>query len=135
MFFSSPLNKCGQNQFNKSWSVFLTKFIRKESGGNSSRGDIMQTVHKVCLTLTGVCVLILCIGIGIGIGHRVNSDSNAITVEYEAFDEDYVESDIHQGCVICSKEGKKVIRKIILHSDYFVLAKTSLLLWKSFRMY
>ena len=95
----------------------------------------MQTIHKVCLTLTGVCVAILCVGIGIGIGHRVNSDSNDTSIEYEAFDEDYVESDIDQSCVICTKEGKKVIRKIILQFDYMVFAKTSLLLWKTLRMF
>ena len=60
----------------------------------------MQTIHKVCLTLTGVCVVILCVGIGIGIGHRVKSDSNDTSVEYEAYDDDYVDDDIRKGGVI-----------------------------------
>ena len=74
----------------------------------------MQTIHKVCLTLTGVCVVVLCVGIGIGIGHRVKSDSNDISIEYDAYDEDYVKNDIHQSCVICTKEGEKVTREMIL---------------------
>ena len=55
----------------------------------------MQTIHKVCLILTGVCVVILCVGIGIGIVHgdggtRVSNDS---FIEYVAYDEDYVDYD------------------------------------------
>ena len=62
----------------------------------------MQTMHKVCLTLTGVCVAILCIGIGIGIGHRANckSDSNDTSIEYEAYDDDYANDNIRNGGVI-----------------------------------
>ena len=51
----------------------------------------MQTVNKVCLSLTGVCVVLLFVGIGIGIGHRVNFDSNDNSTEYDAFDDDYVD--------------------------------------------
>ena len=70
---------------------------------------IMQTVNKVCLSLTGVCVVLLFVGIGIGIGHRVNSDSNESnesngnSTEYDAFDDDYVdigEKSVHSASVI-----------------------------------
>ena len=55
----------------------------------------MQAIHKVCLILTGVCVVILCVGIGIGIVHgggkRVSNDS---FIEYVAYDdEDYADYD------------------------------------------
>merc|ERR1712038_652276 len=81
----------------------------------SPTGDIMQTIHKVCLTLTGVCVVILCVGIGIGIGHRVKSDSNDTSIEsndtsiasldsieYEAYDDKFVkgEPSIHETSVL-----------------------------------
>ena len=53
----------------------------------------MQTIHKVCLILTGVCVTIICVGLGLGIAAGVTplSDSNDTTVEYEAYDKDYVD--------------------------------------------
>ena len=42
----------------------------------------MQTIHKVCLSLAGVCVVILlCDGIGIGIGRRIQTDSNDTPIE------------------------------------------------------
>ena len=49
----------------------------------------MQTIHKVCLILTGACVLLICVGIGIGIAHSGKSDLNDTIIEYEAYDEDY----------------------------------------------
>ena len=61
----------------------------------------MQTVNKVCLALTGVCVVILIFGIGIGIGRRANctlidsndisEESNDTSTEYDAYDDDYVD--------------------------------------------
>ena len=70
----------------------------------------MQTINKVCLTLTGVCVLILCVGIGIGIGRRVQSDSNCNSTEstdnsteYDPYDDDYVdigEKSVHGASVL-----------------------------------
>ena len=56
----------------------------------------MQTIHKVCLILTGVCIVILSVGVGLGIVHGVHlrqSNSNDSILEYEAYDEDYVEED------------------------------------------
>ena len=53
----------------------------------------MQTIHKVCLILTGVCVTIICVGLGLGIAAGVVplSHSNDTTIEYEAYDEEYVD--------------------------------------------
>ena len=51
----------------------------------------MQSIHKVCLILTGACVLLICVGIGIGIAHSGKSDLNDTIIEYEAYDEDYVD--------------------------------------------
>ena len=51
----------------------------------------MQTIHKVCLALTGGCVVLLCIGIGIGIVHHTEGKSSEDnSVDFEAYDEDYV---------------------------------------------
>ena len=49
----------------------------------------MQTIYKACLGLTGVVVVILCVGIGMGIGRRLDDNM----VDYEAYDEDYVDND------------------------------------------
>ena len=53
--------------------------------------SVMQTIHKVCLILTGICVIIICVGIGLGISYIGRSYSNDTIVEYEAYDEDYVD--------------------------------------------
>ena len=53
----------------------------------------MQTIHKVCLILTGLCVVIVCVGIGLGIPYIGKSDSNDTISEYQAYDEDYVDFD------------------------------------------
>ena len=72
----------------------------------------MQTIHKVCLILTGVCVVILCVGVGIGIMHSGKSNSNDTLIEYEAYDEDYVDddsprADLHVIDVIPREEGTR----------------------------
>ena len=51
----------------------------------------MQTIHKVCLILTGICVIIICVGIGLGIPYIGRSYSNDALTEYEAYDEDSVD--------------------------------------------
>ena len=51
----------------------------------------MQTIHKICLILTGICVIIICVGIGLGISYIGRSDSNDTIIEYEAYDEDFVD--------------------------------------------
>ena len=81
----------------------------------------MQTILKVCLILTGVCVVILCVGIGIGIVHGGKSNSNDTIIEYEAYDEDYAEYDstIATGDVIDvihREEGTREMDSLTIHS-------------------
>ena len=55
----------------------------------------MQTIHKVCLILTVISVLMISVGIGFGVAHNVKSDTESFNdtfTEYEAYDEDYVDS-------------------------------------------
>ena len=72
-----------------------------QTAPNSLTFNIMQTIHKACLALTGVCVVILCVGIGIGIVHHIEVNS----VDYEAYDEDYVGYDAAKENVTLSRSG------------------------------
>ena len=74
----------------------------------------MQTIHKICLILTGVCVVILCVGIGLGIVHGGKSNSNGTFIEYEAYDEDYVDYDstVASARVIVVNQGEQGTREM-----------------------
>ena len=66
-----------------------------QTAPNNPAVNIMQTIHKACLALTGVVVVILLVGIGIGIGRRIEGKSsydNSTDYDYEAYDEDYVDN-------------------------------------------
>ena len=78
----------------------------------------MQTIHKVGLILTGSCVLLICVGIGIGIAHSGKSDLNDTIIEYEAYDEDYVDY-VKEGRVIDvipREEGTREMDSLTIHS-------------------
>ena len=81
-------------------SVASERIDNVQAAPNNPAVNIMQTIHKACLALTGVVVVILCVGIGMGIGRRLEgkiSDDNSTdydnSTEYEAYDEDYVDND------------------------------------------
>ena len=80
-------------------SVASERIDNVQAAPNNPAVNIMQTIHKACLALTGVVVVILCVGIGMGIGRRLESKSSYDnstdydnSTEYEAYDEDYVDN-------------------------------------------
>ena len=65
----------------------------------------MQKVYIASLIATGVCVVILCVGTGLGIANRSKDNLNETVIEYEAYDNDYVDYDSFSGNISIGSAG------------------------------